>query len=37
MSSTRGIRPGFYPFWFWNDRLDDEEIRRQVAEMAAQR
>ncbi|MDQ2798822.1 MAG: hypothetical protein M3Y13_04160 [Armatimonadota bacterium] len=27
---------GFYPFWFWNDRLDEAEIRWQVGEMAAQ-
>jgi len=25
---------GFYPFWFWNDRLSAEEIRWQVREMA---
>jgi hypothetical protein len=29
-------RPGFHPFWFWNDRLTAEEVRRQVREMAAQ-
>ena len=28
--------PGFYPFWFWNDRLSANEIRWQVAQMAAQ-
>jgi hypothetical protein len=28
--------PGFYPFWFWNDRLTRAEIRWQVAEMAQQ-
>lgn len=27
---------GFHPFWFWNDELDEAEIRRQVAEMAEQ-
>ena len=27
---------GFHPFWFWNARLSAGEIRRQVAEMAAQ-
>ena len=27
---------GFYPFWFWNDRITDEEIRWQVAQMAGQ-
>jgi hypothetical protein len=25
---------GFYPFWFWNDRLDKQEVRRQIHEMA---
>ena len=25
---------GFYPFWFWNDRLDEREVRRQIHEMA---
>src|SRR5690606_26055591 len=30
------LTPGFYPFWFWNDTLDEAEVRRQVAEMAAQ-
>lgn len=25
---------GFYPFWFWNDRLSEDEIRWQIAEMA---
>ena len=28
--------PGFYPFWFWNDRLAADEIRWQVGQMAAQ-
>lgn len=27
---------GIHPFWFWNDRLSAEEIRRQVEEMADQ-
>ncbi len=27
---------GFYPFWFWNDTITDEEIRWQVAQMANQ-
>jgi len=31
----RPIRAGLHPFWFWNDRLADDEVRRQVAEMAA--
>ena len=30
------IAPGFYPFWFWNDAVEEAEIRRQIAEMAAQ-
>ncbi|HAU38821.1 MAG TPA: hypothetical protein DCX07_14035 [Phycisphaerales bacterium] len=29
-------RTGFYPFWFWNDRLDPEEIRWQIAQLAKQ-
>lgn len=32
---TQGLAPGFYPFWFWNGRLEEAEIRWQVAEMAA--
>ncbi len=28
--------PGFYPFWFWNDRLTESEIRWQIAQMAQQ-
>jgi len=28
--------PGFYPFWFWNDRLTENEIRWQISEMANQ-
>ena len=28
--------PGFYPFWFWNDRLSADEIRWQIVQMAAQ-
>jgi hypothetical protein len=27
---------GFYPFWFWNDRITDDEIQWQVAQMAGQ-
>lgn len=23
-----------YPFWFWNDELDEDEIRRQINEMS---
>ena len=33
---TNHLPTGFYPFWFWNDRLSAEEIRWQVAEMARQ-
>ncbi|MGC8781951.1 MAG: glycosyl hydrolase, partial [Anaerolineae bacterium] len=33
---TKMLPTGFYPFWFWNDRLSADEIRRQVAEMARQ-
>ena len=29
-------RAGFYPFWFWNGEMEPAEIRRQIAEMAAQ-
>ena len=27
---------GFYPFWFWNDELEADEIRWQIGQMAAQ-
>ena len=30
------METGFYPFWFWNDRLEAGEIRWQIREMAAQ-
>ncbi|MBI4977357.1 MAG: hypothetical protein HZC28_07750 [Spirochaetes bacterium] len=30
------MSPGFYPFWFWNDRLEETEIRRQIREMSSQ-
>ena len=33
---TDTLPTGFYPFWFWNDRLSADEIRWQVAEMARQ-
>jgi len=33
---THLLPTGFYPFWFWNDRLSADEIRWQVAEMARQ-
>ncbi|NLF60852.1 MAG: hypothetical protein GX574_06830 [Lentisphaerae bacterium] len=29
------MKPGFYPFWFLNDRLETAEIRRQIQEMHA--
>ncbi|MDQ0724643.1 hypothetical protein QF049_005904 [Paenibacillus sp. W4I10] len=25
-----------HPFWFWNGDMEEEQIKRQVAEMAAQ-
>ncbi len=35
--SARSARPsGYYPFWFWNGELTEDEIRWQVAQMAAQ-
>lgn len=34
MSET--ISTGFYPFWFWNDRITEQEVRWQIAEMARQ-
>ncbi len=27
---------GLHPFWFWNGEMDEEEVRSQVGEMAAQ-
>ncbi len=33
---TTPLPTGFYPFWFWNDRLSADEVRWQVAEMAWQ-
>ncbi len=33
---TNPLPTGFYPFWFWNDRLSVDEIRWQVGQMAAQ-
>lgn len=27
---------GFHPFWFWNDRITAENIRRQIARMSEQ-
>ena len=29
------MQPGMYPFWFWNGDLTADEVRWQVAEMAA--
>jgi hypothetical protein len=28
------LRPGMYPFWFWNGELDEAEIEWQIREMA---
>ena len=28
------MEPGFHPFWFWNDRMEVGELRRQIREMA---
>lgn len=33
---TEIFNPGVYPLWFWNDNLDTDEIRWQVAQMAEQ-
>ena len=30
------ISTGFYPFWFWNDYITEQEVKRQIAEMASQ-
>lgn len=30
------ISTGFYPFWFWNDNITEDEVKRQVAAMADQ-
>jgi hypothetical protein len=35
-SKSNSLVTGFYPFWFWNDALTADEIRWQVAQMAAQ-
>jgi hypothetical protein len=32
----QAIPTGFYPFWFWNDTLTEDEVRWQIAQMAAQ-
>lgn len=39
MNSPKNIhessfRPGFYPFWFWNGRMEEDEIHWQIREMA---
>lgn len=34
--STARLRPGMYPFWFWNGDLSPEEIRWQIGQMAEQ-
>ena len=36
MTLSALMPPGLYPFWFWNDRLEADEIREQVRQMAAQ-
>lgn len=35
-TGTDRLRPGIYPFWFWNDDLTPEEIRWQIRQMAEQ-
>jgi len=36
MQETPRQPSGFYPWWFWNDHLSRDEVRWQVAQMAAQ-
>jgi len=33
---SKSFSIGFYPFWFWNDALEADQIRWQVQQMAAQ-
>ena len=33
-SAIESMPAGLYPFWFWNDRLTEREIRWQIREMA---
>jgi hypothetical protein len=35
-ASPERIRPGIYPFWFWNGDLTADEIRWQIRQMAEQ-
>ena len=35
-TQLKQLPTGFYPFWFWNDRLSADEISWQIAQMAAQ-
>ncbi len=35
MPDNAPLPAGLYPFWFWNGRLEEGEVRRQIAEMAA--
>ncbi len=35
-TTSARVTPGFYPFWFWNDNLTADEIRRQIDQMAQQ-
>jgi hypothetical protein len=30
------MQDGFHPFWFWNDLITADEVRRQIASMAQQ-
>ena len=34
-SSSRGASTPLVPFWFWNDRLEEAEILRQIADFEA--
>ena len=34
-SPTESTAIGWFPFWFWNDTLDDAGIRWQIQQMAA--
>ncbi|HSV27664.1 MAG TPA: glycosyl hydrolase [Sedimentisphaerales bacterium] len=33
-STMKPMEPGLYPFWFWNGRLDENEIIWQIDQMA---
>ena len=32
---TDTLPTGFYPFWFWNDRLSADEIRQWIVDAPA--